>query len=66
MMNCMFIIKKVTTNLHNDYTDSSHIIAMISLVVLGFLGLCSRARISSKEHQKVSFNSIEPLVLNSN
>jgi len=34
-------------------------------VVVAFLDLCSRTRISSKEHPKVAFNSIGPLVLNS-
>jgi len=56
--------KKVTTSsLHNDYIDSSHIKLMISSSVLDFIGLCSRTTISFGEHQKVAFNSVEPLVL---
>ena len=56
--------KKVTTSsLHNDYIDSSHIKLMISSGVLDFIGLCSRTTILSGEHQKVTFNLVEPFVL---
>ena len=57
--------KKVTTSsLGNKYIDSSHMRVMISIIVLGFLGLCTKAKISSRECPKVTLNLIKILVLN--
>ena len=38
---------------------------MISSTDLGFIGLCINARISSRDWPKFAFNSIRPLLLNS-
>jgi len=58
--------KKVkTTSLRNNYTNLSHIRAIISSRILDFFGLCSSARIPSRDRPKVAFNLVGLLVLNS-